>query len=201
MKRTLQVCLVLVVMLAALETPESTANAKSMTSTPTLAVLPFNSNMDSQSIWWVGGEFGSLIKSNKFTVLSGAELERTLKARNLDWKSIHAGLPFVGTAKAQEFGEAIGVKFLLTVNVVVEVPVQGKDQNRTVSMKASLIDTSTGKVIWVEDTKMVHSGVSGVSGFGGGVDDVVARKLIKLCVKELATKLNDWTAPETKLSQ
>lgn len=160
---------------------------------PKIAVLEFGNKTAGQ--WWYHGGASAaqdvfvteLVRSKKYSVISRVQVNAALKRANLTLSGD------VDPSTAVRVGKLLGVNYLLT-GAVTEYGVTDKQATRgggkkafICSISSSLIDTSTGEVVWVH--KATKSDVS-VGGFGGGVDDErMFSKLMKPVILQLTASL------------
>jgi curli biogenesis system outer membrane secretion channel CsgG len=114
----------------------------------------------------------------------------------------------VDPATAVRVGKLLGVNYILT-GAVTEYGVTDKHARSAAetkgrragararrgpfvaAMKASLIDTSTGEIVWADEASQEESSASvSVGGFGGGVDDQrMFDKVMKPTIQKLSRSL------------
>ena len=134
-----------------------------------------------------------LKKSGKVRVLSHKQVDARLKAQSLVWEYT------LDVVRAKEFGKALGVKYLLTGYINDQL--DPTKRTHTLTMKASLIDTSTGEIVWADEASTEESSVPDAGPVSG--NDVKSRALaehrfkvmLKPCVEKLSAKLTAATLP------
>jgi curli biogenesis system outer membrane secretion channel CsgG len=138
-----------------------------------------------------------LVKRRRFRVVGRQQLDALVKERGLTLSGD------VDPSTARRMGQVVGVNYLLTGAVaeygVTDKTARGAAFRRgrrggapgagrpfVVTTKASLIDTSTGEVVWADEASTQVS----VGGFGGGVDDErLFNRAAKPSVRQLARSL------------
>jgi curli biogenesis system outer membrane secretion channel CsgG len=172
---------------------------------PSIAVLEFQ-NKAGGTNWNRGNAQAAqdvfvteLVGSRKFQVVEREQLQALMKEKNLTLSGD------VDPSTAAKMGQSLGVKYLLT-GAVTEYGVTGKGvpggaarKGRragararggpfTAAMTASLIDTSTGEIVWSHAARR-QVNVS-VGGFGGGVEDQrIFNRVAKPTVRQLTASL------------
>jgi curli biogenesis system outer membrane secretion channel CsgG len=182
--------------------------ARGVGAKPTVAVLRFKNKADNP--WWqrsgaqaVQDVFVTeLVKSGRFRVVEREQLQALMREKNLTLSGD------VDPATAVRVGKLLGVNYLLT-GAVTEYGVTDRTARgaarRTepragararrgpfaAAMKASLIDTSTGEIVWADEARAEESSARvSVGGFGGGVDDDrMFDKVMKPTIQKLSRSL------------
>jgi curli biogenesis system outer membrane secretion channel CsgG len=192
-------------LIAALLVPALAAAADKSTK-PRIAVIEFKNKADNQ--WWYHGGAAAaqdvfvteLVKSGKFRVMEREQLAALMDEKNLTLSGD------VDPSSAIKVGKLLGVNYLLTGSVteygttdkgahgpgVGGLPSFGvKKRSFVAAMNARLIDTSTGEVVWADESRAEESSAKvSVGGFGGGVDDDrMFDKVMKPCIQQLMASL------------
>jgi len=179
MKHTLLVCLAFALLVIALPTSAPVVTAQPKTKPkPLVAVMPFRTTSDElqelvRTVW-----VEELKKSGKVRVLSRTQTKERLQANSMAWQDYDWSL------NAKQIGKALGVKYIVTGVIEARdtgVISPGDNQKRTytLTMKAQLIDTSTGEVAWADEaTEQLQVQLS-VEGLIKAATKRLARKLAK----------------------
>ena len=168
---------------------------------PRIAVLEFKNKADNQ--WWYHGGAAAaqdvfvteLVKSGKYRVVDREQLEALMQEKHLTLSGD------VDPKTAVKIGKLLGVNYLMT-GAVTEYGntdksssggggVSAGKRNFVAAMNARLMDTSTGKVVWTDQTRSQEENAKvSVGGFGGGVDDNrMFDKVMKPCIQNLVARL------------
>lgn len=164
-------------------------------SKPQVAVLNFQYKGDNQ--WWShGGAEATRLrvfeetlawKSGPLKVVEREQLDALMKRNNLTLSGD------VDPSTAISAGKLLGVKYLFTGTVIwLDVKTSDDKLKRTysVSIGASLIDTSTGAIVWADEASAEESSVVAVGGVGGGVDDDrMFKNVTKPAIQKLTASL------------
>lgn len=185
MKRTRSLCLVLAALVVVLPPPGPVVMAQSKGKPkPLVAVMPFKverPNSDFCNDIPVDSWIKELTMSGKVRVLSCKQVDARMKAKGIIWEQEWPE-PKV---TAKEIGKALGVKYLLVGSIAMNASNNAAEtasntkRTQTLTMKAKLIDTSTGEVVWSDE--VMETALS--------PNDPVAIKAAKRCVRQLAKKL------------
>lgn len=173
---------------------------------PRIAVLEFKNKADNQW-WWHGGAEAAqdvfvteLVKSGKFRVVEREQLQALMAEKSLTLSGD------VDPSTAVKIGKLLGVNYLLTGSVTEYGTTDKSAHGRGIgklpgfnvgkrsfvaAMNARLIDTSTGEVVWADESRAEESSAKvSVGGFGGGVDDDrMFDKVMKPCIQQLTSSL------------
>lgn len=209
MKHTLSIKLVLLLLLTILQAhaPMATAQETRKGTRPQLAVLEFKGLAGNQ--WWSDGGaeavqsalIAELTKSKKFRVVEREQLLKTSKANNLP---LGHNLDATDTVR---LGKLWGVNYLLTGSVT-EYGVTDRAAKGTgkvvVGLSASLIDTSTGEVVWADEARRETDARIGVG--GNSADSRLLTETMMSCVSQLVASIktpnrtSDATASDARIT-
>lgn len=187
MKHKLLFCLALAILIVVLPTlaPVVTAQPKSKPK-PLVAVMPFRTTSEElrefvRTVW-----VEELKKSAKVRVLSRKQVDKRLKAMSIAWQEYDWSL------NAKQIGKALGAQYIVT-GVIEDrdtgVISPGDNQKRTytLTMKAQLIDTSTGEVAWADEaTEQLQVQLS-----VEGLFKAATKRLARTLAKEAAAVLGE----------
>lgn len=143
-----------------------------------VAVMPFKVNLELNNVRAAWTE--ELKKSGKVSVLSQKQVDVSLNLQADDVNSDNEST--VHGRKA--IGKALKVNYLLTGECEFHGGI-GLDVSYKVTMKARLIDTSTGEVVWADEASQEEPNRKGVD--AEGVQRIFTH-LTKSCVRKLGPK-------------
>ncbi len=195
--------LLTVVVLTALLVP---AIAMAAGDKPRIAVLQFENKAEKS--WWYsrGGAAAQdifvteLVKSGKFRVIDRERLDALMRENNLSSSGA------IDPSTATKFGKLLGVQYFLTGAVTeygstsagARAPSVGglpsfsmKRKKFSAAMNARIIDTTTGEILWADESRKEEKASKVfVGGAGGGVDnDALFDKVLKPVIQELVASI------------
>ena len=176
---------------------------------PRIAVLEFEAKAENQWYrWWRNNGATAaqdvfvteLVKSGKFRVIERSQLEALLKEQNMSLSGR------VDPSTAVKAGKLLGVRYFLTGAVTEYGASEAKAgapgfrglpsvrvgrKKFSAAMNARLIDTTTGEILWADESRHeTKSAKVNVGGFGGGVDDdAMFDRVLKPVVVDLVKSL------------